>query len=415
MTEQMNVPKLRFGEFEGYWTNSSMKDISKINQGLQIPISERHTELEEGRYFYITNEFLRPNSTTKYYIENPSDRVICEERDILMTRTGNTGQVVTNIAGVFHNNFFKIDYSNDVDKHFLVEFLRLSTTQSMILRYAGTSTIPDLNHGDFYRIRLALPELPEQQKIASFLSKVDEKIALLTEKKDKLTEYKKGVMQQLFNGKWEEQDGQLIFIPPTLRFKADDGSEFPDWVESRIGDLGHFYYGKSAPKWSVTDEATIPCVRYGELYSKFKGTVDQIYSKTSIPKEKLKFSKGGEVLVPRVGEDPLDFAKCSYLPFSDVAIGEMISVFNTKEDGQFIATYFRATCQKKFARLVEGGNVSNLYFRYLEDVSVCIPSKNEQLKISDFISKVNIKLELLDKELSKAKAWKKGLLQQMFV
>ena len=76
----------------------------------------------------------------------------------------------------------------------------------------------------------------EQQKIASFLSKVDEKIALLTEKKDKLTEYKKGVMQQLFNGKWENQNGQMTFIPPTLRFKADDGSEFPDWEEKTLGE-----------------------------------------------------------------------------------------------------------------------------------------------------------------------------------
>ncbi|MDW1712897.1 restriction endonuclease subunit S, partial [Vibrio sp. Vb2865] len=95
----------------------------------------------------------------------------------------------------------------------------------------------NISKPSFLSINVATPALPEQQKIASFLSKVDEKVALLTEKKDKLTEYKKGVMQQLFNGKWEEQDGQLIFIPPTLRFKADDGSEFPDWIEKRLGKV----------------------------------------------------------------------------------------------------------------------------------------------------------------------------------
>ncbi|TON15827.1 hypothetical protein CGH62_27055, partial [Vibrio parahaemolyticus] len=97
---------------------------------------------------------------------------------------------------------------------------------------------------------VASPTLPEQQKIASFLSKVDEKIELLAEKKDKLTEYKKGVMQQLFNGKWEEQDGQLTFIPPTLRFKADDGSEFPDWVEKTLGDVSE------PPSYGLNSAAT---------------------------------------------------------------------------------------------------------------------------------------------------------------
>ncbi|ODA48049.1 hypothetical protein BC476_13465 [Vibrio parahaemolyticus] len=422
MTKQMNVPKLRFDEFDSC---ISMRPISEVIKSYRLGGNYGNTMVPNSNPLMKMGNLGRGdfNLNKVEYID--SENLIAEDDEMkygdLFFNTRNTLELVGKVAiwrkelprAFYNSNLLRLEFDNN----FYFNYVFNSPPRIKALRRVatGTTSVAAVYTRDLLKILVPTPCTKEQQKIASFLSKVDEKIALLTEKKDKLTEYKKGVMQQLFNGKWEEQDGQLIFIPPTLRFKADDGSEFPDWVESRIGDLGHFYYGKSAPKWSVTDEATIPCVRYGELYSKFKGTVDQIYSKTSIPKEKLKFSKGGEVLVPRVGEDPLDFAKCSYLPFSDVAIGEMISVFNTKEDGQFIATYFRATCQKKFARLVEGGNVSNLYFRYLEDVSVCIPSKNEQLKISDFISKVNIKLELLDKELSKAKAWKKGLLQQMFV
>jgi predicted nucleotidyltransferase len=162
---------------------------------------------------------------------------------------------------------------------------------------------------------------------------------------------------------------------PELRFPGFSG----EWVEKRIKDFGYFYYGKSAPKWSIKKGAKTPCIRYGELYTKFNVVVDKIYSYTNISTENLKFSKGGEVLVPRVGEDPKDFAKCCYLPFKDVAIGEMISVFNTKENGLFISCYFN-TLYKEFGKMVEGASVSNLYFRYLEKIKLHLPSLPEQKK-----------------------------------
>ena len=78
--------------------------------------------------------------------------------------------------------------------------------------------------------------------------------------------------------------------------------------------------------------------------------VNEIYSYTSMPKEKLRFSKGGEILIPRVGEDPLDFAKCVYLPQKDIAIGEMISVYNTKENPLFLTYYFNTKMKYEFAK-----------------------------------------------------------------
>ena len=181
-----------------------------------------------------------------------------------------------------------------------------------------------------------------------------------------------------------------------------------------LGDFGYFYYGKSAPKWSVTEDAKTPCVRYGELYSTFGEYISDIKSHTNIPPENLKFSKGGEVLVPRVGEDPLDFAYCSFLPISDVAIGEMISVYNTKESGLFFTYYINSKLKKAFARVVEGGNVSNLYYKYLENINVTIPSLDEQDKIIDFLSAVDNKIEQLSKKQELLGEYKKGLMQQIF-
>ncbi len=399
----MSVPRLRFKDNNGRklpeWEERELKDVCKINQGLQIPISERFTEKGEERYFYITNQFLKKDADVQYFIKNPSSSVLCSESDILMTRTGNTGKVVTGVNGAFHNNFFKINYDRKVlNRIFLCEFLSLDKTQFLILKLAGTSTIPDLNHSDFYKIAIQFPSLPEQTKIANFLTAIDERITQLTQKHDLLKQYKKGVMQQIFSQK--------------LRFKDADVSEFKT---GKLKDFGYFYYGKSAPKSSITDDAKTPCVRYGELYSTYKECIKNIISYTNVSPDNLKFSKGGEVLVPRVGEDPLDFANCSYLPIANVAIGEMISVYNTEENGLFLTYYINTMLKKQLAKFVEGGSVSNLYFRYLEGIEITIPPLEEQTKIADFLTAIDDKITQTQTQFEAVKRYKKGLLQQMFV
>ena len=148
-------------------------DICTVRQGLQIPISKRLTEYEEGCYEYITVQYLH-GGKEREYIKNPKDTVICNKDDILMTRTGNTGMVITGVDGVFHNNFFLIDFDrNKYDKDFLVQYLNLDMIQADILRRAGTSTIPDLNHGEFYKIQVFEPPKSLQEEFDVFLKQVD--------------------------------------------------------------------------------------------------------------------------------------------------------------------------------------------------------------------------------------------------
>ncbi|RVZ87596.1 restriction endonuclease subunit S [Helicobacter pylori] len=155
------------------WEIKTFRDISTINQGLQIPISQRLKAPTEHAKFYITIQSLN-NRKEFEYIKTYNESVVCHKDDILMTRTGNTGMVITNIEGVFHNNFFKINFDRTlINKDFLVYFLSLEQTQKTILRKAGTSTIPDLNHNDFYSLLIPLPPLNEQIAIANILSDVD--------------------------------------------------------------------------------------------------------------------------------------------------------------------------------------------------------------------------------------------------
>ncbi len=197
---------------------------------------------------------------------------------------------------------------------------------------------------------------------------------------------------------------------PSIRFKGF--TEY--WEQRKISDYGDFYYGHSCPKWSVSENATTPCVRYGELYTKFGTKINQVYSYTNMPPEKLRFSKGTEVLIPRVGEDPMDYNHCTWLSLSNVAIGEMISVYNTNQNPQFTAIMFNATLQKQFAMRVEGGSVTNLYFEKLKDIDISFPSIKEQCKITTYFSSLDHLITLYKKKYSRLVNIKKSMLEKMF-
>ena len=220
----------------------------------------------------------------------------------------------------------------------------------------------------------------ERAKIGAFLEKIDTLITLHQCKLRMLSKLRKM---------------QILHENALLRRRQTTA-----WEQREVGEWGDFYYGKSAPKWSVSDDAPTPCIRYGELYTKFGCKVDRVYSYTNIPPEKLVFSKGTEVLVPRVGEDPMDYNHCTWLSLKGVAIGEMISVYNTQQNPLFTAIMFNATLQEEFAKRVEGGSVTNLYYDKLKNITVSFPTLAEQSKIAAVFENIDTLITLHQREFT---------------
>lgn len=183
---------------EKNWKMRTFKEICTVRQGLQIPISKRLTHFEENCYEYITVAYLH-GAKDKEYIKNPKSTVICTKDDVLMTRTGNTGMVITNVAGVFHNNFFLIDFDRDkYIKEFLVEYLNLDLIQTELQKRAGTSTIPDLNHSEFYKIAIYEPPMDLQNQFAAFVNQTEKSKTTISRSLEKLETLKKALMQEYF-------------------------------------------------------------------------------------------------------------------------------------------------------------------------------------------------------------------------
>jgi len=156
-----------------------LRDLCDVNQGLQIPISKRFREGGENRYFYITVQFLKDSYLEKFYVENPPQSSICNEDDIIVVRTGSTGQIITGVKGCFHNNFFKINYDKEkVVGKFLYYCLTSKDKKMEMKRRAGITTIPDLNHFMFLDMEIPLPEYSQQLKATNILDVLSKKIEL---------------------------------------------------------------------------------------------------------------------------------------------------------------------------------------------------------------------------------------------
>ncbi|EJY1255339.1 restriction endonuclease subunit S [Listeria monocytogenes] len=398
---EKSVPVIRFKGFSDAWEQRKLgEDVNFLN-GRAYSQKEL---LDKGKYKVLRVGNFNTNDRWYYSDLELEENKYANRGDLLYLWATNFGPEIWNQEKViYHYHIWKLKIMNiNVSKQYLYTWL--ITDKERIKQSTNGTTMVHVTKGHIEQREFQIPpNLTEQQKIGTFFKQLDDTIALHQRKLDALKLMKKAFSQQIFPENNRKK--------PKIRFT----SFYEEWEQRKIGEYGYFYYGKSAPKWSVAQDATTPCVRYGELYTKFGPEIDIVHSYTNIDKSNLKFSSGNEVLVPRVGENPLDFANCSWLSISNVAIGEMISVYNTEQYPLFIAYYFRSKMKYEFAKRVEGGNVSNLYYSYLEDILISVPSIEEQKKIAEFLNKIDITINLLQNKLGRIKELKKAYLQNMFI
>lgn len=425
MTERMNVPKLRFGEFKTEWTSHYLSDLcSKLNVGFVGTCEKYYTSSDDGVMLVRTGDLKGGKAdltntkfvTYDFHKANKKSQII--KGDLLIARHGSNGQASLYDSDLEANtlNIVVLRANSDTDNYFLLNNINSSGVRKQTLAVTAGSTQGVINTKEIAKLNVSAPYISEQQKIASFLSKVDEKITLLTEKKAKLIEYKKGVMQQLFSGKWEEQDGQLTFVPPTMRFKADDGDSFPDWEEYKnpinivagnaykldeYNDTGLLLIqGQNifpdeiildkTPKYIKNEGANHTKITLGDIVLGLNRPITNGKLKT------CRFMLTDEsVLYQRAGK--LEF-NCDEL------------------DTEFLYQYLSSRIFMKQLNLELVGSDQPYIKSNLFDVTKHVfPTIAEQKKISSFLNVLDYKLNLLSSELNKAKEWKKGLLQQMFV
>ncbi|WP_439147504.1 restriction endonuclease subunit S [Vibrio sp.] len=399
------------GEIPVDWKRVRFSDVMKVRQGLQIAISERLKEPTETSKEYITIQSINKLEQAREYVEAPSERVICTKEDVLMTRTGNTGIVVTDVDGVFHNNFFLMDFQRDlIDRHFLVNYLRTNRVQHLILTKAGASTIPDLNHKDFYSIEFPLAPLPEQRKIAKILSTWDKAISTTEKLIETSKQQKKALMQQLLTGK------KRLVNPDTG--KAFEG----EWEEVKLSSIakqgkGNFTDGDWIESPYITD-AGCRLIQTGNIgVGCFKNKNKKFISETSFKELKCNEVKVSDLLICRLAEPAgracivPDIGEAKMLTSVDVTI---MRVDGAKSSPKYLSYYFSLDHTLYTVSTLCGGSTRSRVSRTnLGKMKLLLPSIGEQQQIGSVLTIASKEIGTLEAKLAHFKQEKKALMQQL--
>jgi len=175
----------------------------------------------------------------------------------------------------------------------------------------------------WYKWKIDIPTLKEQEKIANFLRAVDNKLIQLRRKKELLETYKRGLMQKLFSQQ--------------IRFKQDDFTAFPDWQEKKLGDIAKFLKGKGLSKDDLADYGSLKCIRYAELYTIYDEVINHVVSSTNINPKNLVLSIENDVIIPSSGESAIEIEKASCVKFSGIALGGDLNIIRSPMNGEFLA------------------------------------------------------------------------------
>lgn len=417
----MNVPKLRFKEFNGEWEEKTFRDIVSLNL---VPVEKPNTDyvrlgirshckgtfhelvkienlLEADKMFLVPKDNLILNITFAW------------EHAIAITSENDEGKYV---SGRFPTFAFK---KNEVPAFYE------SIIRSKRMKYelgvaspggAGRNRV--LNKELFLDIPVKTTGFEEQTRIAEFVKCIDKKIENQKLVAESLENQKKGLMQKIFSQE--------------LRFKDDDGKEFPAWEEKKFDSVFEFLPTNTYSREEASFfDGVIQNIHYGDILTKYSSIVDldrvklpYLSSEIEYKEEKLEKSKikDGDIVIADTAEDYTVGKVCEV---TNVGQGIVVAGLHTMlcrvtQGVSFASGYLgyymnSSAYHDQLLPLIVGTKVSSIAKKYLIKTVLQVPCLKEQEKIVGLLLAIDQKVEITKKELEYWQQIKKGLLQQMFV
>lgn len=397
------IPELRFPEFEGEWKERKLGELtSKIGSG-STPRGGDEIYQTFGIPFIrsqnlVDNQLVLDETCIPVEIHNKMIGSKVYAKDVLLNITGaSIGRscvVPENFTEGNVNQHVSIIRLKRYNPKFLQLFISSSRGQKLIYEGQTGSGREGLNFESIKRFKVHFPSPEEQQKIASFLSSADQRIHLLTQKKEKLEKYKKGIMQQIFSQQ--------------LRFKDENGKDYPEWDYLKAKRVFKNHTNKNhngdLPILSASQE-------HGMILREDGGIKIQSSDKSVLSYKVVE--KDDFVISLRSFQGGID-----YSPIYGICSPAYTVLRNTAPiNPQFYRFFFKKESFIKRLSIAVIGirDGKQISYETFGELLLPYPNIEEQQKIASFLSSLDQKISLVNQQIELTRKWKQGLLQKMFV
>lgn len=420
------VPELRFPGFDGEWDVSKLKNGISFLAGyafksdLMSSVSGKYQLLKMSNV-YQNELMLKRNPSFWGELDVKLHKFILKKDDVLLTLTGTVNKRDYGYSvKIPESDKFLINQRlvclSEINGKSNSKFIRqLVLTERFYYHFfssskGGTGNQSNVSIEDLKDIELPTPSLPEQQKIASFLTAVDNKISKLTRKKELLEQYKRGVMQKIFSQE--------------IRFKDENGKSFPDWEEKRLGDVLNVIDGDRGTNYPNGDDFSSEgyCLFLNAKNVTKKGFLfdqvsfiskekDEVLRKGKLKKNDLILTTRGTVGNMAYYDDSVSYINMRINSGMVIIRNENRSISSNFIYMTFTSPYLLTQLQK----IAFGSAQPQLTVKEINQFKLLLPSYPEQQHMASFLSDIDKKLESIELKLSQTQTFKKGLLQKLFI
>lgn len=397
----MNNPAMRFKRDNGTvfpdWNSSEIGNVADTCSGGTPSTSV--SEYWDGPIQWLTpteiNSKYVHNSKrtiTSAGIANSSAKLLPIGALLLTTRATIGACSINNFDGDVSTNqgFQSLICKSSLFNEYAYYAITRDKFQKELIKHSSGSTFLEISPKNLKKLPIPIPCLEEQQKIAFFFSTLDQKIELNERKLEALEKLKKGLMQKIFSRE--------------IRFKQEDGSDFPKWNNKRLGEVACLNNGRAYKQEELLNEGKYVVLRVGNFFTNEK------YYYSNMELESCKYAHKGDLLYcwsASFGPKIWDGEKVIY--HYHIWKIDPINI-----DRNYLYYYLQRDVVN-LEQEMNGGTMMHLTKANMELRSVEIPVIEEQTKIASLFIHFDKKIELVLAKINSLKKLKQGFMQQMFV